>query len=252
MRAFDVRVLLTLGRDRVALAAAILGPVAVAAVLIPFRDSLPNAVAALVLVAVVVAVAAFGSRAAGLLAAAGSAVWFDFFLTRPFEHFTITHRADIETTSLLLAVGAAVTEIAVRGRRHQTALSIDESYLSALRETSEAVATGQSPEAVVEIDQRHLIAMLDLQGCRFQRYEFGGFPRLEPNGSIASPIGAADFDRAVAVPARVELLVSVGSQASGRFLLDLKPGGLPPLAARQVAVIVARQVGIAQTQAART
>jgi K+-sensing histidine kinase KdpD len=39
---------------------------------------------------VVVAVAANGYALAGVLAAISAAVWFDFFLTRPYEHFTIS------------------------------------------------------------------------------------------------------------------------------------------------------------------
>jgi K+-sensing histidine kinase KdpD len=95
--------------DRVALIAAVTAPLGVAAALVPFRDSVPNAGAALVLVVVVVAIAANGHRLAGIVAAASAAVWFDFVLTKPYERFTITHRADIETTVLLLLVGAAVT-----------------------------------------------------------------------------------------------------------------------------------------------
>ena len=99
-------------RDRVAALAGLAAPLALTAVLVPFRVSLPNIDAALALALVVVAVAATGRRAAGVLAA----VWFDFFLTVPHERLTITRRADIETTVLILAVGIAVTEIAVRGR----------------------------------------------------------------------------------------------------------------------------------------
>ena len=72
------------------------------------------------LVTVVVAVAANGQRVAGLLAAVSAAAWFDFFLTQPYERFAITHREDIETTVLLVAVGAAVTKLAGRGRRHKS------------------------------------------------------------------------------------------------------------------------------------
>lgn len=89
-----------LTRDRIALLAAIVGPLAVSAALTPVRHSLSNTDAAL-LVAVVVAVAAVGHRVAGYLAAVSSAAWFDFFLTQPYEHFTITRRADVETTVLL-------------------------------------------------------------------------------------------------------------------------------------------------------
>lgn len=103
------------GRDRLAVIAALAVPLGVAATLIPFRGSFPNTEAALVMLLVVVAVAANGYRLAGILAAASAAVWFDFFLTRPYERFTITRRADIETTILLLVIAVAVTELAVWG-----------------------------------------------------------------------------------------------------------------------------------------
>src|SRR5689334_4625428 len=52
-------------RDRVAIVAALLVPLGVAAVLVPFRTTLPSTVAVLLLVTVVVAVAANGYRGAG-------------------------------------------------------------------------------------------------------------------------------------------------------------------------------------------
>ena len=106
-----------LSRDRLAVLAALLAPVALAAILVPFRSSIPNTDAALAMILVVVAVAANGYRLAGILAALSVAVWFDFFLTQPYETFSITRRNDIETTVLLLVIGIAVTEIAVWGRR---------------------------------------------------------------------------------------------------------------------------------------
>jgi hypothetical protein len=48
-----------------------------------FRDSVANTNAALALVLLIVAAAATGIRAAGLVAALSSAVCFDFFLTGP-------------------------------------------------------------------------------------------------------------------------------------------------------------------------
>src|SRR5215472_11221813 len=96
-----------LSRDRLAVLAALVAPVAVAAILVPFRASIPNTDVALVMIPVVVAVAANGYRLAGILAALSVAVWFDFFLTLPYERFTITRRTDIETTVLLLVIGIA-------------------------------------------------------------------------------------------------------------------------------------------------
>jgi K+-sensing histidine kinase KdpD len=82
-----------LTRDRLAVIAALAAPLALTAILVPFRHSFPNTDAALALILVVVAVAANGYRLAGYLAALSAAVWFDFFLTRPYEQFSITRRA---------------------------------------------------------------------------------------------------------------------------------------------------------------
>src|SRR5215469_18604587 len=106
-----------LDRDRLALAAAVLGPLAVAAALVPFRAQLSGTNSALILVVVIVAVASNGNRLAGGLAAVSAAAWFDFFLTRPYERFTITNAADITTAVLLLVVGLAVSQLAARARR---------------------------------------------------------------------------------------------------------------------------------------
>jgi hypothetical protein len=59
-----------------------------------FRHSFANTDAALVLVAGIVAVAALGNRPGGWLAAVSAGIWFDFFLTKPYEHFSITSRTD--------------------------------------------------------------------------------------------------------------------------------------------------------------
>jgi K+-sensing histidine kinase KdpD len=131
-----------MSRDRVAVLSGLVAPLALAVILAPFRCRLPNTDAALVLILVVAAVAASGRRLAGVLAAVSAAAWFDFFLTAPYERFTITRRPDIETMVLLLAIGAAVTEIAVRGRRQHAAAARRAGYLEGINAAARAVATG--------------------------------------------------------------------------------------------------------------
>lgn len=97
----------------------------------------------------VVAVAASGHRPAGVLAAVSAAVWFDFFLTVPYEWVTITRRADIETTVLILAVGIAVTEIAVRGRRQHAAAARRAGHLDGISAAARAVAAGTEPQQLI-------------------------------------------------------------------------------------------------------
>lgn len=103
--------------DTAALLAALVVPFLVAFVLVPFRTDLSAPNAALILAVAVVAVAAVGTRVAGAAAALSAAVWFDFFLTEPYQRFVIADRDDIETAVLLLVVGLIVSQLAVRARR---------------------------------------------------------------------------------------------------------------------------------------
>src|ERR1700730_16010624 len=157
-----------LTRDRVAGLGGLAAPLALAAILVPFRTSFPNTDAALALILVVVAVAANGYRLAGVLAAVSTAVWFDFFLTQPYERFSITHRTDIETTVLLLVIGVAVTEIAVWGRRQHPAASGPAGYLEGINSAAQAVAAGGSASALTERGTRELSQLLGLRSCSFQ------------------------------------------------------------------------------------
>ncbi|YCK40785.1 DUF4118 domain-containing protein [Actinomadura sp. ATCC 39365] len=103
--------------------AALVAPLIVAVVLLPWRESLPNTSVALVLVVVVVGVAAVGNRLAGAVAALSAAVWFDFFFTRPYQEFAIAKAADVQTAILLLIVGVAVSQLAAYARRMRVVTS---------------------------------------------------------------------------------------------------------------------------------
>jgi K+-sensing histidine kinase KdpD len=225
-------------------------PLALAAVLIPFRASLPNTDAALALVLVVVAVAATGCRAAGVLAAISAAAWFDFFLTVPYERFTITRRADIETTALILAVGIAVTEIAVRGRR-QHAAARRAGYLDGIGAAARAVAGGTSPQQLIGQVCDQLTRLLGLTACRFQdgAAGIGSPPRLLPDGRIDVAGQTWDAELAGLPPGRdTELLAEAGGLLMGRFLLTPGPGR-PTVEQRLVAVGLAGQAAAALASA---
>jgi signal transduction histidine kinase len=156
-----------LSRDRLAVAAALAAPLALIAILVPFRASFPNTDAALTLILVVVAVAAIGYRLAGVLAALSAAAWFDFFLTYPYERFNITRRADIETTILLLVIGVAVTELAVWGRQQHAAAAIANARAQAELTASRAriAATADETRRRIERDlhdgaQQRLVSLV--------------------------------------------------------------------------------------------
>jgi K+-sensing histidine kinase KdpD len=235
-----------LTRDRVAVLAALVAPLALAAILVPFRASFPNTDAALAMILLVVAVAANGYRLAGILAAVSAAAWFDFFLTRPYERFAINHRNDIETTILLLVIGVAVTELAVWGRRQHTAASRRAGYLDGINAAAQSVAAGDSPSELIDQVSRQLTQLLSLQSCRFQYGVAGlGQPaRMRHDGTVTVGHQAWDVDTKGFPPgADTELLVESGGVFQGRFLMTPLPEARPPLEQRLLAVAFADQVG---------
>ena len=233
---------------RIAVLAGLVAPLALTAILVPFRDSVPNTDAALTLALVIVAVAAPGYRLAGVLAAISAAVWFDFFLTVPYDRFTMTRRADVETAVLVLAVGVAVTEIAVWRRRVQAAAARRAGYLDGINAAARAVAICSSPQAVIDEVRGQLTRLLSLSECRFQdgAAGIGRPPRLRRDGQVVTYDRVWDADREGLPPGTdTELLAEAGGLLQGRFLLTPGPRRRLTVEQRLVAVALADQAAAA-------
>ncbi len=233
-------------RDLLAVLAGLALPLALTALLVPVRTQFANTDAALLLMLAVVGVAALGNRLAGVIAAASGAVWFDFFLTRPYERFTITRSTDVETTVLILVIGVAVTELAAWGRRQHLAATRRAGYLSGINAAAEAIAAGKSPPALVDQVCDRLTQLLGLRVCRFEYGVAGlGKPaRLLHNGLVMVGSREQDVQRD-GMPAETELLVEAGGILQGRFMLQALPGSHPAPEIRLVAIALADQVGAA-------
>ena len=191
-----------LTRDRAALAAALVAPLAAAGILLPFRAGWADTNVALLLVVVVVAVAAAGSRLAGAVAALGAAAWFDFFFTLPYYRFTIRGSADVTTAVLLLVVGVAVSQLAARARRLKVIAITDAGYLAQIHQTGVLAQSARSADVVVDYVREQLISLLGLQACRFEYGSLLGHPpRLEPDGTVMAGHARWDVERS-ACPAR--------------------------------------------------
>jgi K+-sensing histidine kinase KdpD len=244
-----------LTRDRIAILAALVAPLATAAILLPFRSSWSNTNVALLLVVVIVGVSAIGNRGAGALAAVGSAVWFDFFFTLPYYRFTIRSSDDVTTAVLLLVVGLAVSQLAAHARRLQVVAITDEGYLAQLHDTAALSRSARSPDTVVDHVREQLIGLLGLESSRFEYGSLLGHPpRLEPDGTITMASHARwDVEQRGLPGEEIELRTFGGGQYFGRFMLKPKPGARPSLQARLVAVTLADQAGraLAASQAAR-
>ena len=234
-------------RDRLALAAAVVGPFVLAAVLVSVRGTVANTDVALVLVLAVVAVAANGYRVAGVVAALSAGVWFDFFFTKPYEQFTITSRTDVETTVLLLLVGVAVTELAVWGRREHAEASRQAGYVAGIQDAADAVASGTTPTMVIDHVCAQLTQILGLSRCRFDYARGvvgGGRARLRPDGQVVWRSGVYNVERDGLPRDRdIELLLSSGATYRGAFLMTAADDSHPSLAQRLVAVALADRAG---------
>lgn len=239
-------------RDRIAVVAALVAPLAVSALLVPLRTTLSTADVALILVVVVVAVAANGHRPAGVLAAVSAAAWFDFFFTQPYQRFTITKSDDIRTAVLLLLVGVAVSQLAARARRLQVIAITDAGYLARIHATADLAQSAKSTAAVVDHVREELVDLLELRGCRFEYGTLLGHPpRLEQDGTVVVGHKVWDADRLGFPQEETELRVFANGRFLGRYLLQPSPETAPPLQARLVAVTLADQVGAALDTAGR-
>jgi len=240
-------------REPLANISGVVVPLGVAAALVPARASLAGTAAALILVAVIAAMAILGNRLAGILASASSALWFDFFLTRPYERFAISHRPDLETTISLFVVGLIVTELAARGRHHRGVALEEADYVAIIHDLGEMVALGEPAAEVIERASNELIHLLHLRQCTYQP----GVPRrnrttILSNGQVVhggllwgvSTMGLPGSD--------LDLPVQYGGQTLGRFVLVSTPGWPVSRERLIVAVAIAGQVGAALATRART
>jgi hypothetical protein len=228
------------------LVAAVAAPIAMAALLVPWRDQLDAADGALFLVVVIVAIASTGRRLAAAVAAVVSALAFDFFLTVPYESFRITNHQDLISEILLIVVGLAVGELAARGRRHRDAAWVSSQHVAQLHAVTELTASGKDAALVVATAAGELRELLSLRECRFTRGDAGGAAaRITPSGRVV--VGSETWStEALGLPTKsVDLPVRSSGWLLGHFLLTPSPGVPVSDEALRVAVAIADQVGAA-------
>ncbi len=212
------------------------------------RDSVANTTAALGLMVLVVLAAATGIRLAGIAAALSATAGFDFFLTEPFHTFTITDSDDLETAVLLLLVGAAVSEIAIWGRRQQAQASREQGYLDGLLGTAGAVAAGDaSTGELIELVRAQIVTLLHIDSCSFTSSTHYGLPTLADDGTLNRGGRTVDVSRrGLPTDTSVSLKVRSGGTTYGHFLLTASTRVVRPTRNQlRVAIMLADQVGAA-------
>jgi hypothetical protein len=233
-----------------AVALAFCGPLVAAAVMVTVRAHVANTGLALIMVAVVVATVVPGRRGAAVVAGISAGVWFDFFLTKPYESFTMNRGADQETTALLIVVAVAVGEIAARSRHHHTETVHAWTDLAGIAKVTETVAGNASPGEIIEAVRAELTSLLFLQACLFdatgtQRTT----PYLDRNGTVNYNHFSRDTSREGLPNKDVTLPVEAEGRMIGCYLLRGPALGVPIGRDRLLtAVVLADLTGIAITK----
>lgn len=225
-------------------------PLTTCAILSTRKDSVTDATAVLILVLWVVAAAASGDRLAGVLAALSGGVWFDFFLTEPYQRFTIADPDDIEATALLVLIGVSVTEIALWGHRQQGRAARRSGYLEGVVGAARIVSEGDTPAStVVDVVGRQITNVLEVESCRFVDgpVHDSRIALLDHDGVVTRGGRTVDVDNAgLPHDEYVALLVRRGPHVIGHFLVTATTEvAYPSRERRQVAVLLADQVAAA-------
>jgi K+-sensing histidine kinase KdpD len=185
---------LTRHRPVVWFAAVFFGP-AVAALLTLAGPQLHENHVTLLLVLAVAVVSAAGLRPAGLVAAATTALAYDYFWTEPYYSFRIFDTQDILTVLLLVLVGGAIEQLSWwAGRQHAVAARrLD--YLNALRRAAEPIAP-ETHAATLEAISDTMITVLDADSCDLVLNDRLPATVLHGDGSVTRAGQIMDVDTA--------------------------------------------------------
>jgi hypothetical protein len=236
----------TAGNRLIGVALGGLGAIAVAVVLVPFRDEIDNTNLALILVLVVVIAAILGGRTAGAVAAVAATLAFDFFLAPPYLSMRLDSADDVETMVILLAVGLLVGEVAARWRRSRGDRERSAAAIGRVQRVAAEIVTGSGLTGAVQVVTTELTHLLRLHDCWL---EFPPFlwvlPRLERGGTLSVHEHAWSGGGFALPEDGVELGVSQGNRQIARLVLIGDPTVDVTLEERVVAVALADQLASA-------
>jgi K+-sensing histidine kinase KdpD len=221
----------------------VVAPLAVALILVPSRGTFAGAAAALILVVVIVAVAVGGNRFTGFVASVSAALWFDFFLTEPYEKFAISQRSDIETAVSLLVVGPLVSELAARTRHYSRVSSEESGYVAMVQDLTEFAKSAAPSTLVVERAREALTEVLDLRGCYFDLQPSDPpMAQIQANGDVIH-VDMLWPAEAMGIPGpEAEIASQWRGRVYGRFVITPTPGQPISLERRVVAALLASVV----------
>jgi hypothetical protein len=220
---------------------------AAAALMIPLRGHTQASNLALIMVVVVAASVVPGRRLAAVAAGISAGLWFDFFLTRPYERFTIQRSSDAQTTVLLVVVAIVVGEIAARRRSAHLEGDVARGEVLSVYVVAQMLSAGTPPGVVVTAVAEQLRELLFLASCRFDETPVTGpHPVITRAGDLEYGRMAWPMEREGLPNRDVALPVESDGRHVGDFILRGPPLGVPLSQDRRlVAVALADLTGAA-------
>ena len=232
-----------------AVAAGLVLPIAVAALLSEWRDQVSAASAAVILAGVVVLVAATGRRSAAIAAAASATVGFDVFHALPYGSLTFHERDDAITAVALLVVGLVTAGLQTRSNAHRAQFVDASDDIARIAAVTDLLASGREIDEIVSAVAVELTDLLSLRHCHFVRGpadpDATDGARIERTGEVS--YGTVRWDAGThGLPgSRVELPVHALGELVGRFVCVPNPGVPVSYDRRLVAIALTDQVGAA-------
>jgi len=219
-----------------------LGTVAVAGLLVPWRDRIGQTNVALLLVLVIVAAASIGGHTAGLLASLVAALSFNFWYTAPYGTFRVADTQDVERIALLFVVGVIVGELTLIRERLREDVRERQEMIEGLVRLTELVAQGAGPSAVWGEVQAALCQGLSAEEIRFE--PFGTEAQPLPRITVASPVPRRAIQRFrdsgfELPPEGAEVVVQYRGDVLGRLVIVPTHAVGVRILERQVAVAIA-------------
>jgi K+-sensing histidine kinase KdpD len=226
-------------RTLVAYLLAIVLPVLVGLVAVPWRDDHSTTIA-IVLVLPVVAVAVLGATGPAVVAALSAGLTYDVLFTEPYQRLTIDDPDDVVATIALVVVGLAVGLLSSRLARLSARAATRRVEVQELIEFMGATAAAPTAAALADEACARITTVLGLVDCRWDPEARGATsaPVILPDGNLMGFMADLDPDRAK-LPRRLELPAVAGTAEFGRFLLTGDRGRIVSYEERLTAAAIA-------------
>lgn len=223
----------------------VVGVLVLSTAMLPLRGHLSNVCMALALVIPVLAGGFTGGRIAGIAAAIGAALAFDFLFTQPYLSLRITSRNDIATAIALLVLAGLGAEIGHRFRRRDRDAHDARAAFDRLCRVAELSARGADLEDVVSSARAELMGLFDLEDCTFETADSPSPPlRLDIDGMLEGLPTDNNGAELVLPPGGVALPVTGRGHRYGRLVLyTSRPVQCSDLQ-RRVAISIADELGV--------